>query len=330
MRAAGVAPTAAAYRSAAHACAKQADGSLALVRKLLDEMRADGLMAEAPSAALAGVYNAALEACAKRPDGTFASAKALLDELLAASGGVDAAAAALTADGGGGGGKAGADDGAARVLAISFTNALARARDGSFREAKALLSAMAKASVPRDVAVFNAALSACAKQPDGSFRAAQALFDEMHAAGVERDAYSHAALLEACARHSDGSAKRARELLAASKRALNATAPRAPPNVAAAVHAIQAEARHRDGTALGALATLDALEAALPNGTAAPMSAYVQAIDANSKRRDGSAQLARRLISRVAGAGRELRRACLLYTSPSPRDRTRSRMPSSA
>ena len=27
---------------------------------------------------------------------------------------------------------------------------------------------------------------------------------------------------------------------------------------------------------------------------------------------------------------RELREACLLYTSPSPRDRTRSRMPSSA
>ena len=31
----------------------------------------------------------------------------------------------------------------------------------------------------------------------------------------------------------------------------------------------------------------------------------------------------------VSFAGR-VRRACLLYTSPSPRDRTRSRMPSSA
>ena len=30
------------------------------------------------------------------------------------------------------------------------------------------------------------------------------------------------------------------------------------------------------------------------------------------------------------GMQRELRYACLLYTSPSPRDRTRSRMPSSA
>ena len=32
----------------------------------------------------------------------------------------------------------------------------------------------------------------------------------------------------------------------------------------------------------------------------------------------------------MAGAGYGLHRACLLYTSPSPRDRTRSRMPSSA
>ena len=30
------------------------------------------------------------------------------------------------------------------------------------------------------------------------------------------------------------------------------------------------------------------------------------------------------------GLGTELMRTCLLYTSPSPRDRTRSRMPSSA
>ena len=33
---------------------------------------------------------------------------------------------------------------------------------------------------------------------------------------------------------------------------------------------------------------------------------------------------------RHAGEGRELRERCLLYTSPSPRDRTRYRMPSSA
>ena len=35
-------------------------------------------------------------------------------------------------------------------------------------------------------------------------------------------------------------------------------------------------------------------------------------------------------ICRVGRAGNDLHYRCLLYTSPSPRDRTRSRMPSSA
>ena len=34
--------------------------------------------------------------------------------------------------------------------------------------------------------------------------------------------------------------------------------------------------------------------------------------------------------SRIAGGGAEVSVACLLYTSPSPRDRQKSRMPSSA
>ena len=37
-----------------------------------------------------------------------------------------------------------------------------------------------------------------------------------------------------------------------------------------------------------------------------------------------------RLVEAVNSGRLDLRRACLLYTSPSPRDRTRSRMPSSA
>ena len=36
------------------------------------------------------------------------------------------------------------------------------------------------------------------------------------------------------------------------------------------------------------------------------------------------------LVGTVFGIRRLLRNPCLLYTSPSPRDRTRSRMPSSA
>ena len=38
------------------------------------------------------------------------------------------------------------------------------------------------------------------------------------------------------------------------------------------------------------------------------------------------------IIDKMSGAlsDNEIREACLLYTSPSPRDRTRSRMPSSA
>ena len=36
------------------------------------------------------------------------------------------------------------------------------------------------------------------------------------------------------------------------------------------------------------------------------------------------------LTTAAAGSSIEYRIACLLYTSPSPRDRTRSRMPSSA
>ena len=35
-------------------------------------------------------------------------------------------------------------------------------------------------------------------------------------------------------------------------------------------------------------------------------------------------------IERIKRENEELKKACLLYTSPSPRDRTRSRMPSSA
>ena len=35
-------------------------------------------------------------------------------------------------------------------------------------------------------------------------------------------------------------------------------------------------------------------------------------------------------IDTRSGSGAVLSKACLLYTSPSPRDRTRSRMPSSA
>jgi len=44
-------------------------------------------------------------------------------------------------------------------------------------------------------------------------------------------------------------------------------------------------------------------------------------------RREGKGVL---ILSETAGAAKELVEACLLYTSPSPRDRTRSRMPSSA
>ena len=41
-------------------------------------------------------------------------------------------------------------------------------------------------------------------------------------------------------------------------------------------------------------------------------------------------ELKLRQVEVLQGQGKPLADACLLYTSPSPRDRTRSRMPSSA
>ena len=62
------------------------------------------------------------------------------------------------------------------------------------------------------------------------------------------------------------------------------------------------------------------------------------AYDYNTARRRKVPQTQRKTALRVEKGGKRrlsplqaaLRNACLLYTSPSPRDRTRSRMPSSA
>ena len=53
-------------------------------------------------------------------------------------------------------------------------------------------------------------------------------------------------------------------------------------------------------------------------------------LPADEKMNDDQEKKIKQLRDRSRGVKDEVRVACLLYTSPSPRDRTRSRMPSSA
>jgi len=97
-----------------------------------------------------------------------------------------------------------------------------------------------------------------------------------------------------------------------------------------------AQRRHRRFTISCALEDLSAQESALRRGPMVVLEApdplkrvLVKASGRSRARRDQHG-LAKRVLIVDLKDGIEGLKRCLLYTSPSPRDRTRSRMPSSA
>ena len=69
--------------------------------------------------------------------------------------------------------------------------------------------------------------------------------------------------------------------------------------------------------------------AVLPEATAIARD-YLDALDRAVSRFRTDSEVCRLAVSAAAGPASALMSPCLLYTSPSPRDRTRTRMPSSA